>query len=93
MTQYVAVSFRFGWSSLFFAANILSAQGPGVVHIMTQEDCQYLLHLSPQGGNPGSPLEGTVQSSGKMLGMFPFHLATCFGLSQILYNNVWFLVN
>ena len=41
----------------------------------------------------GSPLGGAVQSSGKILGVFPPLLATCIYLSQIISNNVWFLVN
>ena len=33
--QSVGVSFRFGWSPLFCPASIPSAQGPGVVYLMT----------------------------------------------------------
>ena len=47
--QSVAVSFRLGWSPLFCPAGFLSAQNTGVVHLMTQEDCQYLLYLPPEG--------------------------------------------
>ena len=46
--QSVTVSFSFGWSPLFHSAGFPSEQGPGVVHLMTQQDCQYLPHLSPE---------------------------------------------
>ena len=45
--QSVAVSFRPGWSSLFRCASFPSAQGPGVVYLMSQSTasttCPYLL--------------------------------------------------
>ena len=49
--QSVAVSFRFGCSPLFCPAGSLSTQGPGVLHLMTPEDYQYLLHLPPEGSS------------------------------------------
>ena len=41
----IAVFFRLGWSPLFCPASFPSAQGSGVVHLMTGEDCQCFLHL------------------------------------------------
>ena len=68
---------------------------------MTRGNCQYLLHLSPAGGlwcpralgNPGSPTGCSIHSSGKMAEVFPHPLTTCLGLSQMVSNNVWLLVN
>ena len=45
--QSLAVFFRLGGSPLFCPASLLSAQGPGLVHLMTREQCQYYLHLPP----------------------------------------------
>ena len=42
--QSVVVSFRFGWSPLFCPSSFPPTLGPVVVHLMTREDCQYLLH-------------------------------------------------
>ena len=47
--QSMAVSFRFGWPPLFCPASFPAALGPVVVPLMTQEDCQCLFHLSPEG--------------------------------------------
>ena len=58
--QSVAVTFRFGWSPLFCPACFPSAQGPGVVHLMTREDCQYLLHLSSEGASGAIGRMGTL---------------------------------
>ena len=94
------VCFRFGWSLLFCPASFSSALGSGVVHLMTWEDYQYLLHLPPEGASAAigrvgtlSTLGDTVPFSWKMVGMFPHPFTTHLGLSQILFNNVWFLVN
>ena len=46
-----------------------------------------------EGGHPVSPSRGTVQSPENMVGVFPCPLTTHLGLSQILSNNIWFLVN
>ena len=35
--QSMALSFGLGWSPLFCSASFPSAQGPGVVHVMTRE--------------------------------------------------------
>ena len=63
------------------------------------EHCQYHLPLPPEGPlvtpppGGGEKVDGTVQSSGKMVGVFPRLLTTHLGLYQIISNNVWFLVN
>ena len=45
--QTVGISFRFGWIPLFYPARFPTALDPGVVPLMTREDCQHLLHLPP----------------------------------------------
>ena len=61
--QSVAVSFRLGWSPLFCPACFLSALGPLVVHLMTQEDCQYHFPLPPEGGSSAIRRVGTLVST------------------------------
>ena len=47
--QCVVVCFRFGQSLLFCPACFPSALGPGVILLVTQENCLSLLHLLPEG--------------------------------------------
>ena len=70
--QSVAVSFRLGWSSQFCPADFLSAQGPGVVHLTsdntscTTPTCSQMGLLVPLGGwDPQFSLGGTVSSQGR----------------------------
>ena len=99
---WLSVSFRFGWSPLFCPAGFPSAQCPGVVHFMTQEDSQYLLHLSLQRGplvqsggwKPWVTSRGhcsVFRKDGGCVSLPPCPIRL--GLCQILSNNVWFLVN
>ena len=51
--------------------------------------CTGSLQCDWEDGIPGSPRGGAIQSSGKMVGMFPCPLSTTrLGMSQIIYNNV-----
>ena len=45
----VSVSFTLVWAPLFCPSSFPSTLGPVVVHLMTREDCQYLLHLPQRG--------------------------------------------
>ena len=44
-------------------------------------------------GNSGSSWGALFSLQGHVGGVFPHPLATCLVLSQILSNNIWFLVN
>ena len=63
---------------------------------MSNSTYMYHLHLPPEGdcgvirrvSSLDHPLGGTVQSSGKVVGVFPYPYTTCHGVSQIIYNNV-----
>ena len=68
--QYVVVFFRFGWSPLFCSACFPSAQGPGMVHLMTWEDYQYLLHLLPEGASGAIGMVGTLSHPGRHCSVF-----------------------
>ena len=93
----VDVSFRFGLSPLFCPDSFPSAQSPGVVHLMTQEDCQYLLHLSLAGasceirrvGTQGHPQGALFSFQGRwrkcFLGLL-LHALVCPRFFPIMYS-------
>ena len=95
------LSFRLGCSRLFCPAGFLSAQGPGRGGSPNVwQYCMYHLHLPLEGasgiisnvGSLGHPPGGTsVQSSGKLVGVFPCPCATRLVLSHIISSNVQFL--
>lgn len=89
--QSVTVLFSFGLSSLFCSADFLSAQHPGVGHLMSNGTVippppasRGGFQCEVKGGNTGTPLRGTFQSSGIIEGVFPYTCATHLGLSLII---------
>ena len=88
------------FAPLFCLASFPSAQGPGVVHWMTRDDCQFLLHLPPQGtsgaiGRVGNlfQLQGALFSPpGRWLELFPApspHALICPRFFPLMYGLCW----
>ena len=88
--QSVVVSFRLGWSPLFCPAGFPSAQGPGMVLLMsestasTTSTCLQRRLLVQLGGQD----PWLTPSRHCSVLVFPFSSATCLCLSQITSNNV-----
>ena len=78
--QSVALFFRCGWAPLFCPAAIPSAHGPVVVHLMTWEDCQYVLHLPPKGASGVIGRVGTLCHSQGALFSFQGRWWECFSI-------------
>ena len=67
----------FAGPPLFYPAVFPSTVGPGVVHLMTQKDCQCLPHLPPQGAS-GDGWMGTLGHPGGHYSVFRDTWEECF---------------
>ena len=96
--QSGAVFFRLGWSLLFCPAGCLSAQGPGVFHLMsgrtthaTSTCLQRGLLLRSGGCDPQVSLGSLYSVFREHVGCGPCPCTTHVILSQIISSNVQFV--